>query len=215
MRIVLLGAPGSGKGTQAARLKEMYGIPHIATGDILRAEVASGTELGKKAEGFMNEGRLVPDAVILEMMESRLRKPDARRGWLLDGFPRTLEQAAGLRSLTERIDQRVDAGVILNVDPEVVVRRLSGRRVCESCQAVTNVSEMQAGACPLCGGRLVLRPDDDPQVVRRRIGVFEHQTRPVFEYFRQNYDVIEVDASRSIDQVTEALRLALDRYDHS
>ena len=215
MRIVLLGAPGSGKGTQAARLKEMYGIPHIATGDILRAEVASGTELGKKAEGFMNEGRLVPDAVILEMMESRLRKPDTRRGWLLDGFPRTLEQAAGLRSLTERIDQRVDAGVVLNVAPEVVVRRLSGRRVCESCQAVTNVSEMQAGACPLCGGRLVLRPDDAPQVVRRRIEVFEHQTRPVFEYFRKNYDVIEVDASRSIDQVTEALRLALDRYDHS
>ena len=215
MRIVLLGAPGSGKGTQAARLKEMYGIPHIATGDILRAEVAAGTELGRKAEGFMNEGRLVPDAVILEMMECRLRKPDTRRGWLLDGFPRTLEQAAGLQTLTERIDQRVNAGVVLNVDPEVVVRRLSGRRVCESCQAVTNVSEMAAGACPLCGGRLVLRPDDDPQVVRRRIEVFEHQTRPVFAFFRQNYDVIEVDASRSIDQVTEALRLALDRYDHS
>jgi len=215
MRIVLLGAPGSGKGTQAARLKEMYGIPHIATGDILRAEVAAGTELGKKAEGYMNAGRLVPDDVILEMMESRLRKPDTRRGWLLDGFPRTLEQAAGLQSVTERIEQKVDAGVILNVDPEVVVRRLSGRRVCEACQSVTNVSEMQAGACPLCGGRLVLRPDDDPQVVRRRIEVFEGQTRPVFEFFRRHYDVVEVDASRSIDQVTEALRVALDRYDHS
>jgi adenylate kinase len=215
MRIVLLGAPGSGKGTQAALLKEMYGIPHIATGDILRAEVAAGTELGRKAEKYMNEGRLVPDDLILEMMAARLRRPDTRRGWLLDGFPRTLEQAAGLRELTERIDQKVDAGVILNVDPEVVVRRLSGRRVCESCQAVTNVSEMQAGACPLCGGRLVLRPDDDPQVLRKRIEVFEQQTRPVFEFFKKHYDVIEIEASRSIDQVTEALRVALDRYDHS
>jgi adenylate kinase len=133
----------------------------------------------------------------------------------MDGFPRTLEQAEGLRNMTERIDQRVDAGVILNVDPEVVVRRLSGRRVCESCQAVTNVSEMRAGACPLCGGRLVLRPDDEPQVVRRRIEVFEQQTRPVFEYFRKHYDVIDIDASKTVDQVTEALRRGLDRYDHS
>lgn len=215
MRIVLLGAPGSGKGTQAALLKEMYGIPHISTGDILRNEVAEGTELGKKAEGYMNAGGLVPDALILEMVESRLGKPDSRRGWLMDGFPRTLEQAAGLREMTERIDQKVDAGVILNVDPEVVVRRLSGRRVCESCQAVTNVSEMQAGACPLCGGNLVLRPDDEPQVVRKRIEVFEEQTRPVFEFFKKHYDVVEIDASKSIDQVTEALRIGLDRYDHS
>jgi adenylate kinase len=215
MRIVLLGAPGSGKGTQAALLKEMYGIPHIATGDILRSEVAEGTELGGKAEGHMNEGGLVPDDLILEMVEARVRRPDTRRGWLMDGFPRTLEQAEGLRNMTERIDQRVDAGVILNVDPEVVVRRLSGRRVCESCQAVTNVSEMRAGACPLCGGRLVLRPDDEPQVVRRRIEVFEQQTRPVFEYFRKHYDVIDIDASKTVDQVTEALRRGLDRYDHS
>lgn len=212
---MILGAPGSGKGTQAALLKEMYGIPHIATGDILRTEVAEGTNLGKKAESFMNAGQLVPDDVILEMVEARLGRPDTRRGWLLDGFPRTLPQAEGLRDMTERIGQRVDAGVILNVDPEVVVRRLSGRRVCDSCQAVTNVSEMQAGACPLCGGQLVLRPDDEPQVVRKRIEVFEEQTRPLFAFFREYYDVIEIDASKSIDQVTEALRVGLDRYDHS
>lgn len=215
MRIVLLGAPGSGKGTQAALLKEMYGIPHIATGDILRSEVAEGTDLGRKAEAYMNEGRLVPDDLILEMVEARVRRPDTRRGWLMDGFPRTLDQAHGLQEMTNRIDQKVDAGVILNVDAEVVVRRLSGRRVCEACQAVTNVSEMNAGACPLCGGKLVLRPDDEPQVVRRRIAVFEEQTRPVFEFFRKHYDVIDIDASKSIDQVTEALRRGLDRYDHS
>ena len=215
MRIVILGAPGSGKGTQATLLKEMYGIPHVSTGDILRTEVAEGTDLGKKAESYMNAGRLVPDDVILEMVEGRLGHPDTRRGWLLDGFPRTLPQAEGLRTMTERIGQRVDAGVILNVDPEVVVRRLSGRRVCEACQAVTNVSEMKAGACPLCGGKLALRPDDEPEVVRKRIEVFEAQTRPLFAFFREHYDVIEIDASKSIDQVTEALRVGLDRYDHS
>ncbi len=215
MRIVLLGAPGSGKGTQAALLKEMYGIPHISTGDILRQEVAEGTELGRKAESYMADGALVPDALILEMMEARLLQPDTRRGWLLDGFPRTVEQAEGLATLTARIGQKVDAGVILHVDPEVVVRRLSGRRVCDSCQGVTSVREVQGGACPLCGGKLSLRPDDEPEVVRRRIIVFDKQTRPVFEFFRRRYDVVDVDASRTIDEVTEALRRALDRYDHS
>ena len=215
MRIVLLGAPGSGKGTQAALLKEMYGIPHVSTGDILRQEVAEGTELGRKAENYMKDGALVPDALILEMMEQRLLQPDTRRGWLLDGFPRTVEQAEGLATLTARIGQKVDAGVILNVNPEVVVRRLSARRVCEACQGVTSVREVQGGGCPLCGGKLVLRPDDEPEVVRRRIIVFDKQTRPVFEFFRRRYDVIDVDASRSIDEVTEALRRALDRYDHS
>jgi adenylate kinase len=216
MRIVLLGAPGSGKGTQAALLKEMYGIPHISTGDILRNEVARGTDLGHKAESYMVDGGLVPDDVILEMIAERLRQPDTRRGWLMDGFPRTLVQARGLKELTERIKQPVDTGVILNVDPEVVVRRLSGRRVCEACQAVTNVSEMgSGGACPVCGGKLILRPDDEPEVVRRRIQVFEEQTRPVFDFFRQHYGVIEIDASQQLDRVTEALRVGLDRYDHS
>ena len=215
MRIVLLGAPGSGKGTQAALLKEMYGIAHISTGDILRQEVAAASVLGKKAGTYMNGGALVPDAIILEMMESRLLQSDTRRGWLLDGFPRTVAQAEGLVTLTGRIRQQIDAGVILNVTPETVVQRLSGRRVCEACQGVTNVNETQAGACPLCGGKLVLRPDDEPAVVRKRIAVFEQQTRPVFEFFRRHHNVVEVDASRSIDEVTEALRRALDRYDHS
>jgi adenylate kinase len=178
--------------------------------------MADETALGQKAAVFMKEGTLVPDDVILEMMESRLLSPEARRGWLLDGFPRTLPQAEGLTSLTERIGQKLDAGVILNVQPEVVVQRLSGRRVCESCQSVTNVGAMgPGGACPLCGGKLIMRPDDEPQVVRKRIAVFEEQTRKVFDYFREHYDVVDVDASRSIAEVTEALRYALDRYDHS
>jgi adenylate kinase len=215
MRIVLLGAPGSGKGTQATLLKEMYGIPHISTGDILRTEVARATELGRAAESYMSAGTLVPDDLILGMIESRLREPDVRRGWLLDGFPRTLVQAHGLIELTERVGQPVDAGVILNVDAEVVIRRLSGRRVCETCQTVTNVSTATSAVCPACGGKLILRPDDEPDVVRRRIQVFEAQTRPVFELFRRRYAVIEIDASQSLDHVTEALRRALDRYDRA
>ena len=214
MRIVLLGAPGSGKGTQAALLQEMYGIPHISTGDILRAEVAGSSELGRKAESYMNAGALVPDDLILEMIAVRMRQPDTQRGWLLDGFPRTLVQARGLRERTDRIGQRVDAGVILNVDAEVVVQRLSSRRVCENCRTVTSVSEAHGNDCAKCGGKLVLRADDQPDVVRRRIAVFEEQTRPVFEFFRTHYHVVDVDASQPLERVTEALRVALERYDH-
>jgi len=213
MRIMLLGAPGSGKGTQAALLKEKYGIAHISTGDILRSEVARCTELGRKAESFMNSGTLVPDDVILGMIESRLVEPDAERGWLLDGFPRTLVQAHGLIALTERIGQKVDAGVLLNIAPEIVVRRLSGRRVCGQCRGVTNVSEATPeGTCPNCGGPLALRSDDEPAVVRHRIQVFEEQTQPVFELFRGQYDVIDIDAAQGQEQVAEAIRKALSKY---
>jgi len=187
MRIVLLGAPGSGKGTQATLLKEMYGIPHISTGEILRAEVAAESELGQKAETYMQAGELVPDGLILEMVEERLKQPDIRRGWLMDGFPCTLPQAEGLREMTERIGQRVDAAVILRVSHEVIAKRLSGRT----------------------------READGPAVVRKRIEVFESQTRPVFDFFRAHYEVLEIDAARTIDQVTEALRVGLDRFDHS
>jgi adenylate kinase len=187
MRIVLLGAPGAGKGTQAGILKEMYGIPHISTGDILRSEVEAGSELGKKARSFMKAGALVPDDLILSMVEERLKQPDTRRGWLMDGFPRTLEQAQGLSEMTRRIDQKVDAVVILNISADVIVKRLTGRK----------------------------REDDAPEIIRKRIAVFEEQTRPVFQYYRDNYDVVEVDGVKSIDQVTEALRVGLDRFDHS
>lgn len=210
---MLLGAPGSGKGTQAALLKERYGIAHISTGDILRSEVARGTELGRKAESYMNSGTLVPDDVILGMIESRLAEADAQRGWLLDGFPRTLVQAHGLIALTERIGQKVDAGVLLNIAPEIVVRRLSGRRICGQCGAVTNVSEATpGGTCPNCGGPLALRSDDEPAVVRHRIQVFEEQTQPVFALFRGRYDVIDIDASQGQEQVADAIRKALSKY---
>jgi len=211
MRIVLLGAPGSGKGTQAAVLQGILGIPHISTGEILRSEVARGTELGEAARSFMDAGCLVPDDVILRMIEARLSEPDARPGWLLDGFPRTLVQAEGLAELTDRIRQKVDVGIILNVDPEVVVRRLSGRRVCGACHNVTNVADANGVRCEKCGGALELRSDDEPEVVRHRIEVFEHETRPVLDLFRRRYAVHDIDASLPLEEVTAAIRKALGR----
>jgi adenylate kinase len=209
MRIVLLGAPGSGKGTQAALLREKYAIPHISTGDILRSEVARGTKLGKKAEPFMKTGTLVPDEIILGMIESRLAEPDAKRGWILDGFPRTLAQARGFVELTDRIGQRPDAGLILNVGTEVVVRRLSGRRVCASCGTVTNVADASAARCPKCGGELRFRDDDEPEVVRRRMQVFDVETRPVFELFRARYPLHEIDASEDLESVASSIEKVL------
>jgi adenylate kinase len=143
------------------------------------------------------------------MLLDRLNGLGEGQGFVLDGFPRTLVQAHGLVALTERIGQTVDAGVILNVDPEVVVQRLSGRRVCRSCGHVTNLSDGNTGPCPRCGGQLILRSDDEPEVVRHRIQVFEEQTRPVFELFRRRYRVIEIDASQPLEQVTDAIRKAL------
>jgi adenylate kinase len=187
----------------------MLGIPHISTGDILRSEVARGSELGKKAASYMQAGKLVPDELILEMIERRLAEPDAERGWLLDGFPRTLVQAHGLIELAERLHQPVDVGVVLNVDPEIVVQRISGRRVCRSCGHVANTSAGVGGPCPRCGGEMVLRTDDEPEVVRKRIQVFDDETRPVFELFRRRYRVVEVDAAQPLEQVTDAIRKAL------
>ena len=187
MRIVLLGAPGAGKGTQAGILKEMYGIAHISTGEILRSEVEAETKLGHNAKSFMAAGALVPDHLILCMMEERLSQPDIRRGWLMDGFPRTLAQAQGLTEMTQRIKQEVDAVVILDISSEVILQRLSGRK----------------------------RQDDAPEIVRKRIAGFEEQTRPVFDYYRDHFDVVEINGILSINEVTEALRVGLDRFDHS
>ncbi len=213
MRIMLLGAPGSGKGTQAALLKERYGIAHISTGDILRSEVARGTDLGHKAEPFVKQGKLVPDDVMLGMIEARLAEPDAMRGWLLDGFPRTLVQVHGLVDVTERIGQKIDVGIILHVAPEIVVRRLSGRRNCANCKAVTNVGDAAAGGvCAKCGGPLVLRDDDEPETVRNRIQVFGRETQPVFELLRGRYDVIDIDAAQGQEQVADAIWKALSKY---
>jgi adenylate kinase len=216
MRIVLLGAPGSGKGTQAHRLAERSGIPQISTGDLLRAAVARGSELGLKARAVMEEGRLVDDSLVLGMIRERLAEPDVRAGFILDGFPRNLVQAAALDGLLAELGQPLDAVVQLEVAPAELVRRISGRRSCADCGRVFNVltSPPPTGAaavCPKTGAphRLVQRPDDNEATVAERLRVYEEKTRPLIAFYQQRGLLRVIDAEGGLDAVTQRLAQAL------
>ena len=216
MRIVLLGAPGSGKGTQAHRLAERSGIPQISTGDLLRAAVARGTELGLMARAAMTEGRLVDDALVLGMIRERLAEPDTRAGFILDGFPRNLVQAAALDGLLAELKQPLDAVVQLEVDPAELVRRISGRRTCADCGRVFNVltSPPPTGAaveCPKTGAphRLMQRPDDNEATVAERLRVYEEKTRPLIAFYQSRGLLRVIDAEGELDAVTQRLGQAL------
>lgn len=207
MRLVLLGPPGSGKGTQAARLAQTLGVPRISTGDILRRNVAQGTELGQKAKAFMESGKLVPDELVIAMTAERLKEPDATKGFILDGFPRTIAQAEALWNLTP-----LDAVVNLFLEPEELVKRSAGRRVCPNCEAVYHVASnppRKPGICDRCGSTLVVRPDDREDVVRTRIETYERQTAPLVQYYKEKRLLREVYASGMIDEISERVREAL------
>ncbi|HII39892.1 MAG TPA: adenylate kinase [Thermoplasmata archaeon] len=200
MRLVLLGPPGSGKGTQGAKLAEALGVPRISTGDILRRNVAAGTELGRKAKAFMESGKLVPDELVIAMTAERLREPDAQKGFILDGFPRTIAQAEALSKLTP-----LDAVVNLFLEPEELVKRSAGRRVCPKCEAVYHLVSnppRKAGVCDRCGTALVTRPDDREEVVRTRIETYERQAAPLIQYFKDRRLLREVYASGLIDEIS-------------
>jgi adenylate kinase len=214
MRIVFLGAPGSGKGTQAQRLIDRHGIPQVSTGDLLRAHVREGTELGRRAKAVMDAGKLVDDATILGMVRERLARPDAAAGFILDGFPRTQAQADGLAAMLAGIGQPLDAVVLFNVDPELLVKRISGRRSCEDCGRVFNVHTAPPGTPPPCGQcndqpRLVQRPDDNEATVSKRIAVYEEQTRPLVDYYRARGLLREIDADADFAAVTARVEQAL------
>jgi adenylate kinase len=214
MRIVLLGAPGSGKGTQAQRLIDRHGVPQISTGDLLRAAVAAGTELGRRAKAIMDAGKLVDDATMLGIIRERLGQPDARRGFILDGFPRTIAQADGLHALLTELGQPLDAVVLMNVDPDQLFKRLTGRRTCRTCQRVFNVYTAPPSVPPPCGGQcetpdLFQRPDDSEQTIGKRLSVYEAQTRPLVDYYRGRGLLRVVDAEGDIDAVTQRLEQAL------
>jgi adenylate kinase len=216
MRIVLLGAPGSGKGTQSQRLVQRLGIPQISTGDLLRAAVAKGTELGRQAQEAMDGGRLVDDSLVLGMIRERLREPDARRGFILDGFPRNLAQAHALDHLLEALRQPLDAVVQLDVDYGEIVRRISGRRTCADCGRVFNLltSAPQRGAnarCPVSGEphRLVQRPDDNEATVTERLRVYDEKTRPLIDFYRARGLLRVINAEGEVDTVTRRLAQAL------
>ena len=214
MRIVLLGAPGSGKGTQAQRLIDKYQVPQVSTGDLLRAAVAAGTPLGLHAKATMDAGKLVDDATMLGIIRARLAEPDAAGGFILDGFPRTIPQADGLGALLTEIGQPLEAVVLMTVDREQLLRRLSGRRTCRACGRVFNVYTAPPETPPPCAGRCVTpelfqRPDDSEATIGKRLEVYESQTRPLVEYYAERKLLARVDAEGDIDVVTARLEAAL------
>ena len=214
MRIVLLGAPGSGKGTQAQRLVERAGIPQISTGDLLRAAVARGSELGRQAREAMEGGRLVDDALVLGMIRERLGESDTRRGFILDGFPRNLAQAHALERLLEALGQPLDAVVQFEVDYRELVRRISGRRTCADCGRVFNMLTSPPAAGELCPKtaaphRLTQRPDDNEATVAERLRVYDEKTRPLIDFYRARGLLRVIDAEGQVDEVTRRLARAL------
>lgn len=213
MRVVLLGPPGSGKGTHGKRLAEDLGTPIVATGDILRQAIQEGTALGKSAQEHVKSGRLVPDEVVLGLIETRLGRPDAARGFILDGFPRTVAQAEGLKGLLGNGGGGgLDRVVNLVVPTEVVVNRLKDRWLCSQCGAIYNTSTAKpkvAGICDRCGGALQQRTDDEPETVRRRLEVYARETAPLVAYYERDSVLRNVDASGPAEEVFEAIQRAL------
>lgn len=204
MRLILLGAPGAGKGTQADVVKSKYNIAHISTGDILRANVKQGTELGKLAQGYMTSGKLVPDDVIINMMKARLVEPDCKEGFMLDGFPRTITQAEALDKMLAELGIALDAVVSLEIDDEVVVSRLTSRRVCKQCGEIYNTIGKPSrveGVCDKCGGEVIQRADDNESTIRNRLSVFHEQTAPLIEYYKKAGILVSVDATAGKDSV--------------
>lgn len=212
MRIVLLGGPGAGKGTQAQKLAKEYEIAHIATGDILRQAIKDGTEMGVKAKSYMDKGLLVPDEVVIGIIKDRLAMDDVKLGFVLDGFPRTVPQAEALDKITKEMDMPMDAAVNIKTSPEAVIERLSGRRTCKECQTVYHISYSPTkteGKCDRCGGELYQRDDDKEETIRKRLDVYEKQTFPLLEYYKSFGKVMEVSGDVPIDEVFDSIIQAL------
>jgi adenylate kinase len=209
MNIVLLGAPGAGKGTQAARIIDTYGLPHISTGDILRAAVKAGTPLGAEAKRYMDSGELVPDFVVIGLVKARLSEPDTDKGFILDGFPRTTNQAEALDRELESLGKEIDSAIAITVDPEVIVERLTSRRTCRECGRITSVSE--GAKCEACEGELYQRDDDNEKTVRNRLDVYDRSTAPLIDYYRGKGVLHLVDGDRPVDTVWDDIRGILER----
>ena len=212
MDLILLGPPGAGKGTQAKMLTEHFGIPQIATGDILRGAVQAGSTLGLKAKGFMDAGLLVPDEVVIGIVRERLLQEDCRAGFILDGFPRTVAQADALQSNLAELGRRLDRVVSLTVDADALVERLTGRRTCRSCGRgfhLTFDPPTVAGRCDACGGELYQRDDDREETIRKRLTVYAQQTAPLIDYYRGAGLLVELDGMQAIPVVQEQVLSAL------
>jgi len=212
MNLIMLGPPGAGKGTQAAMLAERLGIPHVASGDLFREALQAETELGLMAKSYMDRGELVPDEVTIAMIRERLLKPDCGKGIILDGFPRTIEQAEALKELLAEQGKMIDAALFIDASEDELVRRLSSRWTCRNCQAIYNLISnppKEEGKCDVCGGELCQRSDDAPQTVRNRIRIYWEQTSPLTNYYRDEGLLITIESEGGIERVQQKILEAL------
>ena len=208
MKIIMLGAPGAGKGTQAKKIAAKYEIPHISTGDIFRANIKHGTELGKKAKTYMDQGLLVPDELVVDLVVDRVQQEDCKNGYVLDGFPRTIPQAESLDAALEKLGEKIDYAVNVEVPDENIINRMGGRRACVGCGAtyhvVYNPTKVE-GVCDACGEKLILRDDDKPETVQKRLAVYHDQTQPLIDYYKKSGVLRDVDGTVDMDDVFAAI----------
>ena len=204
MKIIMLGAPGAGKGTQAKKIAAKYAIPHISTGDIFRANIKNNTELGQKAKTYMDKGELVPDELVVDLIMDRFKEADCANGYVLDGFPRTIPQAEALDKALTELGDKIDYAINVEVPDENIVNRMSGRRACVDCGATYHIAyapTSKEGICDKCGGGLILRDDDKPETVLKRLGVYHEQTQPLIDYYTEAGILKEVDGTIDINDV--------------
>lgn len=204
MKIIMLGAPGAGKGTQAKMIADKYSIPHISTGDIFRANIKNGTELGKKAKTYMDQGLLVPDELTVDLVIDRVGQEDCKNGYVLDGFPRTIPQAESLDAALSKLGTKIDYAINVEVPDENIINRMSGRRACLACGAtyhIVHIPTKTEGICDRCGSETVLRDDDKPETVKKRLDVYHEQTQPLIEYYSGKGALVEVDGTKDMNDV--------------
>lgn len=208
MKIIMLGAPGAGKGTQAKQIADKYSIPHISTGDIFRANLKAGTELGKKAKEYMDKGLLVPDELTCDLVMDRIAQDDCKNGFVLDGFPRTIPQAEALDAALTKINQKMDYAIDVDVPDENIINRMSGRRACLNCGAtyhIVSIPTKVEGVCDRCGKPVVLRDDDQPETVKKRLEVYHAQTQPLIDYYKKQGILKSVDGTQPMETVFNAI----------
>lgn len=208
MKIIMLGAPGAGKGTQAKKISAKYDIPHISTGDIFRANIKNGTELGKKAKSYMDQGLLVPDELTVDLVMDRIKKEDCKNGYILDGFPRTIPQAEALDQALKALGEKLDYAIEVDVPDENIVKRMAGRRACVHCGATYHIVHAPTkveNICDACGGDLILRDDDKPETVTKRLTVYHDQTKPLIDYYKEEGILATVDGTADLEDVFKAV----------
>ena len=208
MKIIMLGAPGAGKGTQAKKIAEKYSVPHISTGDIFRANIKNGTELGKKAKTYMDQGALVPDELVVDLVVDRVAQDDAKNGYVLDGFPRTIPQAEALDAALAKLNDKVDFAIDVDVPDENIIDRMSGRRACVACGGTYHIKfnpTKVENVCDACNGQLILRDDDQPETVKKRLDVYHEQTQPLIEYYTKKGILKSVDGTQDMAKVFDCI----------